>query len=141
MITASIREKLAARGITSEPPYGCRWCGDEQHHHGQQWAPIVGMHSWMEPSQAMILERMRRRRAACLSAELTLYHATTGWSPASDGESADPYCADCGRESCPRWTRIQVRLDQIRFGLPRRTRRTRKTSVGAGGWGGESWPY
>lgn len=141
MITASVREKLAARGITSQPPYGCRWCGDEQHHHGEQWAPIIGMHSWLEPSQAMILERMRRRRAARQTTIPPLLHVTTGWHVALDGESADPYCADCGRESCPRWTRIQLRLDQIRFGLPRRTRRTRKTADAGAGWGGEPWPF
>lgn len=63
MTTAAIRARLAARGITDEPPYGCTWCGDEQHHHGSQWAPIIGLHQWEAPTQAEILERMRRRRA------------------------------------------------------------------------------
>jgi hypothetical protein len=145
VITASVQEKLAARGITSEPPYGCRWCGDEQQHHGQQWAPIIGMHSWLEPSQAMILERMRRRRAARQTTVPPLFHATTGWAPDLTGESADPYCADCGRESCPRWNRIQTRLDRQRSGLPRRvrrSRRSRKTADAGGGWGGDQpWPF
>lgn len=64
MTTAAIRQKLAARGIEFEAPFGCRWCGDERHHHGHQWAPIIGLHQWMEPDQPLILERMRRRRAA-----------------------------------------------------------------------------
>ncbi|MFE5368179.1 hypothetical protein [Streptomyces mirabilis] len=124
-MTAAIREQLAARGIRHEPPYGCSWCGDEQHHHGSQWAPIVGLHQWMEPSQAVILERMRRRRANGLDAELS-------------GESADPYCADCKTDGCRQWMRIQTRVDNRRMELdginPKRRSRT------AGGWGdGEPW--
>ncbi|WP_329390235.1 hypothetical protein [Streptomyces sp. NBC_01716] len=64
MTTSAIRAKLAARGVATEPPYGCSWCGDERHHHGSQWAPIIGLHQWIEPDHALILERMRRRRAA-----------------------------------------------------------------------------
>lgn len=133
---------MTVKRITFESPYGCRWCGDEQHHHGSQWAPIIGMHQWMEPSQAMILERMTRRRADRLAAVPPVFHATTGWAPDHTGESADPYCADCGREACPRWARIQTRLDQQRFGLPRRVRRARKPQSAGAGWGGDQpWPF
>lgn len=135
MITASIREKLAARGIDHEPPYGCSWCGDEQHHHGSQWAPIIGMHQWMQPSQAMILERMRQRRDARLNAEPTLYHAVTAWAADHTGESGEPYCADCKTDGCRPWMRIQERLDRQRWGIPRNLKQ-----AGSGGWAGaEPW--
>lgn len=133
-MTAAIRAQLAARSIRFEPPYGCRWCGDEQHHHGHQWAPIIGMHQWIEPSQAAILERMRRRRAMRLNAEPAKYHATTAWAADATGEEGIPFCADCKTDACRPWTRIQTRLDQIRWGIPRKVRRT------TGGWGGdEPW--
>ncbi|MFH9812487.1 hypothetical protein ACH4NO_18065 [Streptomyces olivaceus] len=132
MITASIRAALAARRITDEPPFGCSWCGDEQHHHGSQWAPIIGMHQWMQPSQAMILERMRRRRANRLNAEPAQYHAVTAWADDGSGESADPYCADCKTDGCRQWIRIQARLDEQRWGIPRNPRST------SGGWGGDA---
>lgn len=135
MTTAAIRASLAARGITFEAPYGCAWCGDEPHHHGSQWAPIIGMHQWMQPSQAAILERMRRRRTNRLSAGPTLHHADTAWAADLTGEEGIPYCADCKTDTCRRWTRIQTRLDQQRWGRPRRTRRNRKTG---GGWGGDT---
>lgn len=116
-------------------PYGCRWCGVEKNRHGRRWAAIVDMHGWLEPSQAMVLERMRQRRAARLVALPPVFHATTAWAPDGSGESADPYCADCKTPVCHRWARIQTRLDQIRWGLPRRTRRARKAAAGA--WGSD----
>jgi hypothetical protein len=126
--------------LSFESPYGCSWCGDEKFHHGSQWAPIIGMHEWREPSQAMVLERMTRRRADRLAALPAVYHATTAWAADHTGESADPYCADCKTDVCHRWSRIQARLDQQRYGLPRRIRRSRK-AVGCG-WGGtEPWPF
>ncbi|MGW2725524.1 hypothetical protein [Streptomyces sp. NPDC001492] len=128
--------------LTFESPYGCRWCGVQKTAHGRRWNAIVEMHSWVEPSQAMILERMRRRRDARLNAAPPVFHAATAWVPDLDGESADPYCADCTTLVCPRWSRIQTRLDQHRYGLPRRIRRSRKTRATAGGWGGgEPWPF
>ncbi|MBZ6207526.1 hypothetical protein ACWF8U_00800 [Streptomyces olivaceus] len=132
MSTATIRAKLAARGVAEEPPFGCSWCGDEQHHHGSQWAPIIGMHQWMQPTQAAILERMRRRRANRMTAAPAQYHATTGWADDGSGESADPYCADCKTDGCRPWIRIQARLDEQRWGIPRNPRPTR------GGWGGDA---
>lgn len=113
MTTAAIRQKLANRGIAFEPPYGCRWCGDEAHRHGSQWAPIIGMHQWKQPSQAEILERMRRRRANRLARPGTAQErmqavhadAYTSWP---DG---DPICATCHRIDCPKFWRIQNRLD------------------------------
>jgi hypothetical protein len=135
MTTASIRAKLAARGIHDEPPFGCTYCGDERHHHGSQWAPIIGMHQWMEPTQVEILKRMRRRRAARLNAEPAKYHATTGWAADHTGESGEPYCADCKTDGCRPWMRIQDRLDRQRWGIPRNLRQ-----ASSGGWaGGEPW--
>jgi len=93
-----------------------------------------------QPNQEQIKVRMRARRTARLNAEPTKYHATTAWADDGSGESADPYCADCKTPVCHRWARIQLRLDQQRFGLPRRVRRARKTP--AGGWGGDQpWPF
>lgn len=102
---------------SAEAPYGCSWCGDEARHHGSQWAPVIGFHQWIEPDQVLVLDRMIRRRAARLAAMPEKFHATTGWAPGPDGESADPYCADCGDEGCPRWWRVHYRL----WGIPRRT--------------------
>jgi hypothetical protein len=45
-------------------PDGCRWCGDERFHHGSQYTPGIGLHSWAAPSDRQRLERMRARRAA-----------------------------------------------------------------------------
>lgn len=134
---------MTVKRLTFESPYGCRWCGDERHHHGSQWAPIIGMHGWLAPSQAMLLERMTSRRSDRLAALPPVFHATTGWAADHTGESADPYCADCKTDGCPRWARIQARLDQQRFGLPRRVRRTRKSPArSGGGWGGDQpWPF
>lgn len=131
---------MTVKRLTFESPYGCRWCGDELHHHGQQWAPIIGMHSWLQPTQAMILERMTRRRADRLAALPPVFHATTGWSADLTGESADPYCADCKTDVCHRWDRIQTRLNQQRWGMPRRARRSGKAA--GSGWGGDQpWPF
>lgn len=132
---------MTVKRLTFESPYGCRWCGVQQRHHGRRYKLPIGMHAWEAPWTSTILIRMRRRRWARLNADPTLYHAATGWSPDHTGESADPYCADCGRDSCRRWARIQTRLDQQRWGLPRHTRRARKTPTTTGGWGGESWPF
>lgn len=103
--------------VKFESPHGCRWCGDEQHHHGSQWAPIIGMHAWLQPSEAMILERMQRRRADRQAAKPSAYHATTAWAASGDGEEGVPYCADCQADGCRLWMRIQARLDRIRWGL------------------------
>ena len=53
-------DPTAARAAT---PYGCRWCGDEQHHHGQQWHPTAGLHQWTKPTTDQIRDRMTARRA------------------------------------------------------------------------------
>jgi hypothetical protein len=124
------------------PLDGCRWCGViTKYEHMQRWAPKpVGWHTWTPLEQQQIKERMLARRAARLAAEPYRYHATTAWAADDTGESADPYCADCGKESCPRWNRVHDRLTRQRQGLPRRVRRSRK-AVGSG-WGGEqSWPF
>lgn len=115
-------------------PYGCSWCGDERHHHGNQWAPIIGAHQWLQPSQAQIKERMVRRRADRLAAEPAKYHAATAWEADLAGEEGVPYCADCKTDTCRRWMRIQARLDRLRWQLP-------ASKAGAsGGWGrGEPW--
>jgi hypothetical protein len=111
-------------------PYGCSWCGDEKHHHGNQWAPIIGMHQWRQPTQDQIKERMLRRLDARLNADPPKYHATTAWAADHTGESADPFCADCKTETCRPWLRVQAKLDRIRWGItyPKRAQ--------PGGWAG-----
>lgn len=118
------------------PPYGCIWCWEERSRHGRRWAPIIQMHSWEEPSQAAILERMRRRRADRLDAAPTKYHAVTGWSADETGESGEPYCADCKTDGCRQWMRIQTRLDNRRMELDgiNPKRRSEKTD----NWGGDA---
>ena len=118
------------------PLDGCRHCGAiAKHEHFQRWAPQpVGWHTWTPLTQTQIKERMLARRAARLNAEPTKYHATTAWAADATGEEGIPFCADCGTGSCRPWIRIQARLDEIRWGIPRNPRPT------AGGWGGdEPW--
>lgn len=135
MTTAAIRARLAARGITDEPPYGCTWCGEEYGFHGRRWAPIIQMHNWEAPDQAEILERMRRRRANRLDAAPAQYHANTDWT-GTHGDPEDPgepRCADCRSLKCPRWLRVQAQLDRQRWqqsGMPH--------SATPGGWGGDA---
>lgn len=135
-------EPCAACQFPPEPvqPYGCAVCGDAQDHHGSQWDSTAGLHQWTRPSQLLIKQRMLARRAARLNAAPTQYHATTAWAADHTGESADPYCADCKTDSCPRWSRIQTRLDRIRWGIDHPT----KHSLDAlgGGWGaGPDLPF
>lgn len=44
-------------------PNGCRWCGIEKRGHGRQ-ATTGGSHTWEQPTQAQIKERMLARRSA-----------------------------------------------------------------------------
>lgn len=113
-----------------EAPYGCRWCGVQQRHHGRRYKLPVGMHAWEAPWLRIILERMRRRRANRLNAEPAVYHATTAWAADATGEEGIPFCADCRTDGCRKWIRIQARLDEIRWGIPRNPR-------GGSKWGGD----
>jgi len=104
-------------------PSGCRWCGAGQYGHARRHAPGHGWHTWEQPTDAQILARMRARRNARLNAQ-SAYHFTTGWAPDPGGESADPYCADCGTPACPRWERLHNRIHLRRQGLRRWPRTT-----------------
>ena len=108
---------MTVKRLTFESPYGCRWCGTERHRHGRRWFAVIGMHQWMEPNQAMILERMTRRLEMRLNPETPKYHAITGWAADHTGEEGIPYCADCKTDSCRRWIRIQSKLDRRRWEL------------------------
>ena len=105
--------------MTTTPPNGCQHCGVTPRQHMQQWKPPVGWHQWEQPTQAQILTRMRARRFAKVSALPTQYHATTAeyteWNYACDTPDTTEYCADCGDSECPRWGRIQDRLEQQSF--------------------------
>ncbi|AXE26392.1 hypothetical protein C0216_25645 [Streptomyces globosus] len=59
---SSIRKaRFHREGIPT--PNGCRWCGDAQENHGNQWVLSVGLHSWEPPTAAQRLKRMKARRA------------------------------------------------------------------------------
>lgn len=57
------RERDIIRERVSEP-YGCRYCGEKQAHHGRQYLGGVGMHSWEKPTDEQVKGRMLARRAA-----------------------------------------------------------------------------
>ena len=47
---------------TSPTPFGCRWCGRQRGAHANLWVPSVRWHTWVRPTDAQILARMRARR-------------------------------------------------------------------------------
>lgn len=50
---------------TVPTPFGCRWCGGEQRHHGRRWSLRFEQgHFWVRPTNAQIIARMKARRAA-----------------------------------------------------------------------------
>ena len=122
-------------------PNGCHICGLDERPHMQRWSNPAGWHKWTPPTDAQIKQRMQDRRLARLTAPPAQYHATTAWDPAPDGESADPYCADCKTPVCHRWARIQTHLDQIRYGIRHRTKHP--LNPVAAGWGDDNpnWPF
>lgn len=120
---------------TTTDPMGCSWCGIPSRDHMQRYKPPVGWHKWAAPTQEQILARMLARRTARLTANPAVYHATTGWDPEPDGESAVPCCADCAGV-CFRWLRIQARLERQRW-------EAQPLKAGkSGSWGGDDpWPF
>jgi hypothetical protein len=119
---------------TAPTPFGCRWCGVEQSGHGRRWIPGKGMHVWDRPTEAQVKARMLARRQERLNAETPQYHAGTDWTgtPGDPEDPGEPMCADCRDTRCPRWMRIQQKLDRQRWreaGIPF------GTSI-PGGWGG-----
>lgn len=132
---------MTVNRLTFDSPYGCRWCGIDRRRHGRRWAVILGVHAWLEPGQAMVLERMRRRRAVRLASEPTKYHAITAWAADATGESGEPYCADCKTDGCRQWIRIDTRLSNRRMELDGINPKRRSKKRG-GGWGGDHpWPF
>ncbi|MFD9249569.1 hypothetical protein [Streptomyces bottropensis] len=141
-LTGTLHGHIRYPAGTAPTPYGCRWCGTEQGGHGRRWIPGKGMHAWERPTEAQIKARMLARRAARLNRKPARYHAETGWAADQTGESGDPYCWDCASDGCRKWMRIQDRLNQQRWGFPRRIRVRRKASHLIGGWGGDApWPF
>ncbi|MEU9947046.1 hypothetical protein [Streptomyces sp. NPDC047939] len=100
-------------------PNACRHCGLDLREHMQRWKTGVGWHKWTPPTQDQIKTRMRARRFAHNSALPPEYHATTAeyteWNYACDTPDTTEYCADCGDAECPRWMRVQDRLDEQRL--------------------------
>ncbi|MFI5831069.1 hypothetical protein ACIA6C_28110 [Streptomyces sp. NPDC051578] len=71
-IAAAIDQGKAAMGVSVPrlpDPYGCTHCGESEGHHGRQYHPEVGWHSWVTPSSAQILARMKARRTNRASRE------------------------------------------------------------------------
>ncbi|MFE1515831.1 hypothetical protein ACFW9I_03180 [[Kitasatospora] papulosa] len=99
-------------------PNACQHCNIDLPH-GWQYTPDAGLHQWEQPTQTQIKARMRARRFARNSALPTQYHAATAefteWNYACDTPDTTEYCADCGDAECPRWSRIQDRLEQQSF--------------------------
>lgn len=119
-------------------PNGCRICGLGPRSHARQWKPPASWHPYEPPTESLIKLRMLARRQARLNAGPPIHHAATAWAPDPGGESAEPYCADCGSTACPRWNRIHDRLHLQRQGLRRWPRRSTPT----GPWGGDQpWPF
>jgi hypothetical protein len=126
------------------PLDGCRWCGViTKHEHFQRWAPgPVGWHKWTPLEQPQIKARMLARRAARLALEPARYHAHTDWTGTA-GDPEDPgyeMCADCRSTQCPRWLRVQRRLDRQRWRMA--VAEGTPDTVSSGGWGGNApWPF
>ncbi|MER7047766.1 hypothetical protein [Streptomyces jumonjinensis] len=49
-------------GLAVEP-WACAECGTPEDGHGSRWVKSVGLHQWTRPSERIVLERMRARRA------------------------------------------------------------------------------
>jgi len=49
--------------IADPNPNGCRWCGIDQRGHARQWHDAAGWHTWEQPTQQQISDRMTARRA------------------------------------------------------------------------------
>ncbi len=116
-------------------PFGCRWCGTDQHGHGHTWTPSVGMHAWERPTNAQILARMQARRHTRLIATPVAYHALTRYSGTAGNPDDEGYalCGDCGTDACPQYQRIQTRLA--------RSWTSPAAQVGNGGWGASPLPF
>ncbi|MFJ6069091.1 hypothetical protein ACIQHU_39380 [Streptomyces tendae] len=48
--------------MTTPNPTGCVHCGIERRIHGRQYTKAAGWHSWQQPTQQQIKDRMRARR-------------------------------------------------------------------------------
>ncbi|MEV8248108.1 hypothetical protein AB0R01_30695 [Streptomyces rochei] len=52
--------------MTIPTPMGCAACGIERRDHGRQHTKAAGWHTWQQPSQQQIKDRMLARRATRL---------------------------------------------------------------------------
>ncbi|MFG3438365.1 hypothetical protein ACGF0J_14070 [Nonomuraea sp. NPDC047897] len=78
-------ERVAAQ------PNGCRWCGLAQRDHFQRWARSAGWHSWTQPTQQQIKQRMKARRTLRgQSAPLVITDEATNWPPTERTDMAVP---------------------------------------------------
>ncbi|WP_145503154.1 hypothetical protein [Streptomyces sp. CFMR 7] len=93
-------------------PSGCQHCGINQREHMQRWKPPVGWHQWAAPTQAQIKARMQARRAARTPSPATVQDRMRAAHADAYPAPEDPRCATCHRDDCPRYWRIQERLDQ-----------------------------
>lgn len=49
---------------TGPTPNSCAHCGIDQRQHMQRWAPTIGWHQWVEPSDQIRKQRMLARHEA-----------------------------------------------------------------------------
>lgn len=102
----------AIRHRTALNPDGCQHCGISRRAHARQWKPPAGWHQWTPPTQAQILARMLVRRATRPTRPVTAQDRLRAVHAAAYPAPDYPRCATCHRDDCPRYRRIQDRLDR-----------------------------
>lgn len=72
-------------------PNGCRHDGIDQRTHARQWTPDAGWHTWEQPTQEQIRDRMCARRS----------DPVCEWNPATASPACDhdPTCPVHGQNS------------------------------------------
>ncbi len=100
------------RHRTAPSPFGCRWCGEQASRHGRRYVSSRGMHAWEQPTNTQIIARMQARRAARLARPATAQDRTRAVHADAYPAPEDPRCVTCHRDDCPRYWRIQNRIDQ-----------------------------
>ncbi|MFF8422869.1 hypothetical protein [Streptomyces sp. NPDC015680] len=95
-------------------PSSCRHCGLDEREHMQRWKTGAGWHTWTPPTQDQIKQRMRDRRAARPPRHVTVQDRMRAVHADAYAADDEPQCATCHRDECPRYWRIQDRLERQR---------------------------
>lgn len=56
--------RAAVRHVETPEPGGCRWCGIGERQHASRFTAPVGQHLFVTPTAALLLARLRARRAS-----------------------------------------------------------------------------